>query len=123
MVYNIGKALLERLHFGAFVVFVGATEAFPLPGVILHHNAPKIVFCKTVVIIGIPGNHQACEVCPPCVYLTVILDGLDVVFLPLFDLSGAEITDVILSRDDVVIRKHFHPSLWLRLASPRSSFR
>ena len=76
MVYNIGKALLERLHFGAFVVFVGATEAFPLPGVIL-----------------------------------------------LFDLSGAEITDVILSRDDVVIRKHFHPSLWLRLASPRSSFR
>lgn len=82
MVYNIGKALLERLHFGAFVVFVGATEAFPLPGVILHHNAPKIVFCKTVVTIGIPGNHQACEVCLPCVYLTVILDGLDVYFSP-----------------------------------------
>lgn len=120
MVYNIGKALLERLHFGAFVVFVGATEAFPLPGVILHHNAPKIVFCKTVVTTGIPGNHQACEVCLPCVYLTVILDGLDVVFLPLFDLFGAEITDVILSRDDVVVGKQFHPYLWLRPPSRRS---
>jgi len=49
----------------------------------------------------------------------IILDVLE----PLFDLSGAEITDVILSRDDVVISKHFHPSLWLRLASPRSSCR
>lgn len=123
MVYNIGKALLERLHFGAFVVFVGATEAFPLPGVILHHNAPKIVFCKTVVIIGIPGNHQACEVCLPCVYLAVILDSLDVVFLPLANLLGSEVTDMFLPCDDVVVSKYFHPSLWLRPASPRSSCR
>lgn len=123
MVYNIGKALLERLHFGAFVVFVGATEAFPLLGVILHHNAPEIVLREAVVVISIHDYHQACEVCLPCVYLTVVLDGLDIVSLPLFDLAGAEITDVILSRDDVVISKHFHPSLWLRLASPRSSCR
>lgn len=101
----------------------GGNRGISLAGRILHHNAPKIVFCKTVVIIGIPGNHQACEVCLLCVYLTVVLDGLGIVFLPLFDLAGAEITDVILSRDDVVISKHFHPSLWLRLASPRSSCR
>lgn len=123
MVYNIGKALLERLHFGAFVIFVGTTEAFPLLGVIFHHNAPEILLREAIVVISIPDYHQACEVCLPCVYLTVVLDGLDIVFLPLFDLAGAEITDVILSRDDVVISKHFHPSLWLRLASPRSSCR
>lgn len=59
MVYNIGKALLELLHFGTFVVFVGATEAFPLLGVILHHNAPKIILREAIVIVSIPNDHQA----------------------------------------------------------------
>lgn len=120
MVYNIGKALLERLHFGAFVVFVGATEAFPLPGVILHHNAPEIILREAVVIASVPNYHQACEMSLPCVYPTIVFDGLDVVFLSLFDLAGAEITEVFLSRDDVIVSYQFHVVRCLRPPSRRS---
>lgn len=123
MVYNIGKALLKRLHFGAYIVLVRTTEAFPLPGIILHHNAPEIILREAVVIASVPNYHQACEMSLPCVYPTIVFDGLDVVFLSLFDLAGAEITEVFLSRDDVVVSNQFHPSLWLRPASPRSSCR
>lgn len=59
MVYNIGKALLERLHFGAYIVLVRTAETFPLLGIILHHNAPKIILREAIVIASIPNDHQA----------------------------------------------------------------